>query len=70
MKNKYPKLKIVFNPEFLSRKTAKKDFENPDRIIIGTDSKKAEKILEKVSSSAVDYIKAHGGVAEFKRVGA
>ena len=49
MKNKYPKLKIVFNPEFLSRKTAKKDFENPDRQIVGytgNSKKNAETVLK------------------------
>lgn len=31
----YPTMKIVFNPEFLSERTAKLDFNNPSRIILG-----------------------------------
>ncbi len=52
------KLKIDFdlvsNPEFLREGTAVKDFLNPDRIICGISSKKAEKIIEKVYKSLTD----------------
>ena len=32
---KYPQMNIVFNPEFLSERTAKMDFMNPSRIVLG-----------------------------------
>jgi len=39
---------IAVNPEFLREGTAVKDFYNPDRIVIGTDSEKAVGILTKL----------------------
>lgn len=36
---------VVSNPEFLREGAAVKDFENPDRIVVGTDSKKGEEIM-------------------------
>lgn len=39
---------VVSNPEFLREGAAVKDFQNPDRIIVGTTSKKAKDILRKL----------------------
>lgn len=39
---------IVSNPEFLREGTAIQDFLKPDRIIVGTESKKAEEIMRKL----------------------
>ena len=45
------KFDVVSNPEFLREGAAIKDFENPDRIILGTDSEKAGKIMSSLYSS-------------------
>ncbi len=42
------KFDVASNPEFLREGTAIEDFLNPDRIVIGVGSKKAEKILKEL----------------------
>ena len=39
---KFPKLKIVFNPEFLTERNANNDFINQSRIILGGDRKNTD----------------------------
>ncbi len=39
---------VVSNPEFLREGAAVRDFQNPDRIVVGTDSERAKEILNKL----------------------
>ena len=43
----FPQQSLIFNPEFLTERTAVEDFQNPSRIIIGGDNKKS---VEKVKN--------------------
>ena len=45
---KHVEFDIASNPEFLREGSAIHDFMNPDRIVIGTESEKARKILEEL----------------------
>ena len=50
LKNKYPHMRIVFNPEFLTARTYKLDFINSARIILGgniADTRKVEILYRK-----------------------
>jgi len=47
LQKKYPRLKFIFNPEFLSRTSAREDFEYPDRQIVGY-TKNSKAIASKI----------------------
>ncbi len=46
-KGKYP-FEVVSNPEFLREGAAVKDFQNPDRVVLGVKSDKARKMMEQI----------------------
>lgn len=46
MQAKFPKLKLLYNPEFLSEATCDEDFSHPDRQIMGYTAKSYEVALE------------------------
>ena len=46
--NPSAKFAVVSNPEFLREGSAIEDFKRPDRIVIGTDSEQARKMMEEV----------------------
>lgn len=55
----FPKLKILFNPEFLSEATSDMDFRNPDRQIVGYTKKSysmATKVLHILPESPYDIV--------------
>ena len=46
MQDKFPELRIVFNPEFLTERAAKFDFINQTRVILGGDSNHTSKVRD------------------------
>ncbi len=48
MRNLNIKFSVVSNPEFLKEGSAISDFQNPDRIIIGSDDKKSSDLMKKL----------------------
>jgi len=52
-KNRKNKFSVVSNPEFLREGEAIRDFSFPDRIVIGTDDKKSNKVLKNLYSPLI-----------------
>ena len=48
----FPEHNVVFNPEFLTERTAVRDFKNPSRIVLGGDAESVEKIEQLESSKS------------------
>lgn len=59
LQKKFKKIKLLFNPEFLSEATCDMDFRNPDRQVVGytpKSYKEALKVLHSLPLSAYDVI--------------
>ncbi|NQS88307.1 UDP-glucose/GDP-mannose dehydrogenase family protein [Patescibacteria group bacterium] len=55
MYNSQVEFDIASNPEFLREGTAISDFLNPDRIVVGVESKKAENTLRKIYEPIINH---------------
>ena len=53
-KNPNKKFEVISNPEFLREGSAISDFENPDRIVVGTSSKKAIKSIKEIYKRQIE----------------
>tara|TARA_Y100000766_G_scaffold284144_1_gene301696 strand:- start:1433 stop:2254 length:822 start_codon:yes stop_codon:yes gene_type:complete len=56
LNKKYPKIQIIFNPEFLTERNAELDYENQDRIILG-GPRPATTFMKSVFSKVFPYAK-------------
>mgnify|MGYP003138546704 CR=1 FL=1 len=54
---KYPNVRFVFNPEFLTERKARLDFINTARIVLGSDSDSAFEIVENLYKLRFPYTK-------------
>ena len=65
--SKYPKLNIIFNPEFLTERTSRLDFINASRILLGGAPHLAERVeqLYRIRFPATQIIKTDSESAEF-----
>ena len=65
----FPQQNLVFNPEFLTEKTAVNDFKEPSRIVLGGDekyTKEVENIYKKVfHTGGIEFIKTDAKTACF-----
>ena len=65
----FPELKVVYNPEFLTERTAVKDFRNPKRIVLGgtpQDVSAVEQLYKKVFPT-VQYVRTDFKTACFTK---
>lgn len=53
-KNPTKKFEVISNPEFLREGSAIRDFENPDRIVVGTSSKKAIESIKEIYKRQIE----------------
>ena len=67
LQDKYPNLRLVFNPEFLTERSANFDFINQDRVILGgdiNDVKVAEDLFKSRFGSTLSILKTNYETAE------
>jgi len=67
LQDKYPNLRLVFNPEFLTERSANFDFINQDRVILGgdiNDVEVAENLFKSRFGSTLSILKTNYETAE------